>query len=67
MKEVLQKFILYLTAFFLCLLPSLILGESSKCIQGDCVKGFGIAIFPDGSKNVGLWRMMWPAIASDRC
>jgi len=36
-----------------CLLPTIALGNGGKCIEGDCVNGKGIYLYPDGSEYTG--------------
>ena len=46
---------LFLVVFILFLTPSLIFGDEGKCIEGDCVNGYGTMIHSH-KKYVGYFK-----------
>ena len=51
-----RNFLININLIIFCLLPLIALGDGGKCIEGDCVNGNGIYLFPNGDKYDGEFK-----------
>ena len=51
-----KRLALFLILLAIFLKPGSIPGAERKCIKGDCVNGYGIMTYPNGSKYEGEWK-----------
>lgn len=50
-----NRILFTLVLLIICLVPSIILGNDGKCVEGDCVNGLGIFI-NHGVRYIGKWK-----------